>query len=274
MYALNFEYDNRYLSDYGFIVCEFDYSSGAVTANAGSNITFNKVSQHNGRRFNLTSAVYSECITSSFDICKNPDLYSRNDMVITNEEYRNLSLWLNRKKFLKFRLIDDSNSDYVNETCYYNASFNIEKIKIGDVLYGLRLSMETDSPFAHGKDIKVNLKFTAENETKTIQCISDEIGYLYPDLTIICKQNGDISISNTTQECNMIVKNCRAGEVINIFGESQIIMSSLDEHDICNDFNYEFFKIGRTFSNIDNKITVSSPCDISIKYTPIIKDSP
>ena len=74
MYAIDFEYDGQYLSDYGFIVCNFDATSGINIADAGSKITFNKVSRNNGKSYSLTSAKYGECIQCTFDICKNQSL--------------------------------------------------------------------------------------------------------------------------------------------------------------------------------------------------------
>ena len=35
MFALDFEYDGRYLSDYGFIICDFNGSSGAEEITLG-----------------------------------------------------------------------------------------------------------------------------------------------------------------------------------------------------------------------------------------------
>lgn len=49
MRAIDFEYDNRYLSDYGFIICDFNFGSGANEIDAGSTITFNKISRHSGK---------------------------------------------------------------------------------------------------------------------------------------------------------------------------------------------------------------------------------
>lgn len=49
MRAIDFEYDNQYLSDYGFIICDFNFSSGANEVDAGSTITFNKISRHSGK---------------------------------------------------------------------------------------------------------------------------------------------------------------------------------------------------------------------------------
>ena len=43
MYATDFEYDGQYLSDYGFIICDFNYSKGSVTVDTGSKLSFEKV---------------------------------------------------------------------------------------------------------------------------------------------------------------------------------------------------------------------------------------
>lgn len=93
-------------------------------------------------------------------------------------------------------------------------------------------------------------------------------------MIITCNANGDLSIYNELENCTMVIKNCSVGEVISIDGESQTIKTSSDSHDICNDFNYEFFRIGNTIDNRSNRISVSKPCQVVIKYTPIIKDTP
>lgn len=273
MYATNFEYDNQCLSDYGFIVCDFDYSDGAVTADTGSKITFSKVSRNSGKTYSLTGTQYEDCVTASFDICKNPEIYDNyEDREISNNEYRNLMRWLNRRGFFKFKVFDFYS--YERESCYYNASFNIEKIKIAEKLYGLRLTMESSEPFGYGSERLFQLNFSSNSLSRTLMDTSDEIGCTYPDMIITCKQSGDLTISNESVNCTMTIKNCSNNEAITINGKERIITSSLTSHDICNDFNYEFFKIGNTINNRKNIITVSAPCSITIKYFPIIKDQP
>ena len=273
MYAIDFEYDGQYLSDYGFIICHFDYSSGATTADAGSKITFNKVARSNGKQFSLTSAKYDECVQTTFDICKNPDLYENyDDRQITNDEYRDLMRWLNRREFLKFQVFDEDEGE--RDTCYYNVSFNVEKIKIAEKLFGLRLTMESDKPFGYGQEQSVSWTFADSSTTRILSDISDEIGFLYPDMTITCNANGDLSIYNELENCTMTIKNCSVGEVITINGATQIISTTYSSHDIANDFNYEFFRIGNTIDNRNNRISVSKPCNMVIRYTPIIKDTP
>jgi len=61
---------------------------------------------------------------------------------------------------------------------------------------------------------------------------------------------------------------------ITLDGDTHIITTTYTSHDVCNDFNYEFFRIGNTINNRNNRISVSLPCNVVIKYTPIIKDTP
>lgn len=272
MYAIDFEYDGQYLSDYGFIICQFDASTGVNIAEAGSKITFNKVSRNNGKSYSLTGAKYTECVQTTFDICKNPDLYDYEDREITNDEYRDLMRWLNRREFLKFQAFDEMNGE--RDTCYYNVGFNINKIEIAGKLYGLRLTLESDKPFGYGQEQSVSWTFSDVSVSKILSDVSDEIGYIYPNMTITCNAEGDLSIFNELENCTMQIKNCSVGEIITINGESQTIETTYSSHDICNDFNYEFFRIGNTINNRSNKISVSKPCSIVIKYTPIIKDAP
>lgn len=269
MNAIDFEYDGQYLSDYGFIICDFNGSSGADSISAGSALTFNKVSRFGGKLHSLTSTQYDECITTTFDICKDPDVYD--DMEITGDEFRDLMRWLNRREFLKFQ-IHDSELDY--ETCYFEASFNIEKIKIHEVTYGLRLNMETNKPFGYGIEQRVKWTFHDVDASRLLSDISDEIGSIYPSLTITCGADGDLQIYNDFNGCTTEIKNCTNGEVITIDGDTQIISSSLSTHKVYEDFNYEFFKIGNTYNNRNNRISVSKACTLEIRYTPIIKDLP
>lgn len=267
MYALDFEYDGQLLSDYGFIICDFNSSSGADIVTAGSQIVFNIVSRNQGKSYGLTSTQYDECISATFDICKNPDL--ADDLRINDDEYRDLFRWLNRNEFLKCRFVNENEDDR-----YYDVSFNISKVKIGEILYGIELAMVSNRPFAYGEEKNISLTFGASSLTSKFYDTSDEIGYIRPYMTITCLEAGNLTIQNTTYDCKTLINNCSNGEVIYLDNENQIIKSSNESHDICHDFNYDFFKIGNTYSNRENNITVSIPCKIDIRYSPIIKDSP
>lgn len=269
MYATNFEYDGRYLSDFGFIICDFNASSDANIVDSGSKLTFNTVPHNRGKKHSLTSIQYDECIKTTFDICKNPDLYD--DLEISTEEYRDIVRWLNRQEFLRFRIFDDENE---LEPCYYEASFNISKIKISEILYGIELEMTTNRPFGIGKEQYKSYDFQDTSKNYILTDMSDEIGYIYPTIKIMCCEDGDVEISNDLTDTKMMIKNCVEGEEITIDGNTHSINTTISSHDVCNDFNYDYFKIGNTINNRSNKISVSLPCKIELRYSPIIKNSP
>lgn len=278
MYALDFCYDGSYLSDYNFMICTFGGSSDFDFMSVGSKISFNKVPHHMGKINSLVSTKYDECLTASFDICKNTDLYE--DLYISNDEYRQMVRWLNRREFLPFQLIDDIED--IN-FCTYNASFNVEKVLINRQLVGLRLTLETDKPFGYAPMRKLvwDIKEEDVKTKKTVTLIdtSDEIGYTYPTVKITCNKAGKLTITNDFIKnedgdvCQTEIKNCVAGEVITMDGLTHIIKSNKSTH-ICNDFNYEFFRIGNNIKTNENKISVSLPCHLEISYNPIVKDSP
>ena len=269
MKAVDFEYDGQHLSDYDFIICDFDGSSGANTVDIGAKISFNKSPIFQGKKHVLLSSEYEDCVSAEFDICKDPEVYD--DLEITSDEFRDLMRWLNRRRFHEL-CIFDQDEDY--ESVYFNASFNIEKIKIGEKTCGLRLSMETDSPFAHGAEQKFRHTFSNSSDEYVVSDLSDDIGYIYPVLTIKCMADGDITVSNTTFECSCTINNCENGETIVIDGNALSIATDNETHNIYNDFNYEFFIIGNSINNRKNRITVSAQCEIEIRFSPIIKDLP
>ena len=288
MRAEDFEYDGQCLSDYGFIVCDFSYSNGVAESTQGSTITFNTVTRNRGKKNSLTGTQYDECIKTSFDICKNPDLFEYDDRKISKDEYLDMMRWLNRESFHKFHPLPLVDEGLGNETYYFNASFNITKLKIGEVLYGLRLSMETDSPFAYGEEIVKELIFTkthteeitkpdGTNQTVYFQVMEDEssdTGEIHPKVKIkLGRSVGELTIKNDFTNSETVIKNCVAGETIILDGNT-LIISTDSSHDVCNDFNYEFLSIGNSFSSRENKITVSLPCTMTISYVPIIKDVP
>jgi hypothetical protein len=270
MYALDFEYDGRYLSDYGFVICNFGGASDMDVVSAGSKITFNTVPMSFGKRFSLTGTHYEECIQATFQICKNPELYD--DLQISRDEYTDIMRWLNRREFLKFRMLDEWDTE--QETCAYEASFNISKIMVNRVLYGLELTMETNKPFGDGQELSVSWDIQDTSKTYILRDMSDEIGYSYPSMEITVKQGGTLSIHNALEGCTMTLKNCQVGETIRIEGVSHTIISSQNNHRIQDDFNFEFLRIGNTINGRDNRITVSLPCRLKMWYSPVVKNSP
>lgn len=273
MFATDFIYDNIQLSSKGYIVCDFDAPSGVNVVDIGSNITFNKVKRDGGRIYTLASATYEECLTATFDICKDDEKFDKSDMGLSTEEFREIVQWLNRREFLPFRIID--NKDTV---CWYNASFNVDKIIVGDKICGARLTMETDKPFGFGDTYTESHTYGSDKAVWKVPNKSNEIGYLYPTVNIHCLASGELRIFNEMEHCETVIKNCQLGENIEINGATQTISSDVASHKINNDFNWEFPRLGVRIKDGQvqryNNITVSQICSIAIVYTPIVKDLP
>ena len=269
MYAIDFEYDGMRLSDYDFLICSFDGKSGVEIENPGSQLSFNTIAVNDGKKYHLTNSNYGECFNTSFQICKNPEICD--DIKISEREYRQMIKWLNRRKFHQIRFLND---DSIYTPFYFNASFNISKICINSVCYGLELNMITDSPFAYGQKQIFNFFDTNPEKTYYIRSESDEIGDAPVNVKIVLKEAGDLTISNITTDTDTIINNCISGETITIDGINQIIDTNNINHKIANDFNYNFLEIRNTLNDGRNKINFSLNCDVYIDFIPIIKNIP
>lgn len=155
MKAYDFMYDNKSLSEFGLIVCQFD-QKGMDTISNGAKITFNTVPVFGGSRNHLTSTVYEDCLEATIQVCK----YSCSGGVkeITPVEFRELTKWLCRKKFLKFKPLSE---DYID--LYFEASFNVSRIEMNGKIYGLELEVVTNRPFALKEPKTIIIRNTVES---------------------------------------------------------------------------------------------------------------
>ena len=261
MKAKDFEFDGRNLSDFGFILCNFG-SKGLETLSNGANITFNTVSTLSGKKFETASTQYEDCLSAIFQICKascNSDIEE-----ISDSEFRELTKWLSRHKFLKFKILDEGHIDL-----YYEVKFDISRIEIDGCLYGLELEALSNRPFALKEKRKIIIENTEPNGKHSINDTSHEEGYIYPTVEIVVNESGDLSIYNAIEDRTTLIKNCVAGEVITM--DYPIILSSISSHNVQNDFNYIFFRIANSYNNSRNDLTISLPCTIKATYSPIVK---
>ena len=261
MEIYDFEYDGINLSEFGMVICNFG-SKGLETVSNGSTISFNTVPSMNGAKYNLISTQYEDCLEATFQICKN-SCFGKN-MEITPTEFRELTKWLNRKQFKKLKLFS---KEYID--LYYEVSFNISRIEINGKIYGLELEAYTNRPFALHEPRILIVDNKEQDGKHSINDTSHEEGFIYPSVEIVVNADGDLNIYNAIEDRNTFVKNCVVGEVITM--DYPIIKSSISSHNIQNDFNWNFFRIANTFRESRNDLTVSIPCTIKIKYSPIVK---
>ena len=103
----------------------------------------------------------------------------------------------------------------------------------------------------------------------SINDTSYEEGHIYPYVEIAINADGNLNIYNAIEDRSTYIANCVAGEVITM--DYPIIQSSISSHNIQNDFNWNFFRVANTFNDSRNDLTISIPCTIKIKYSPIVK---
>ena len=264
MKALDFEYDGYLLSDFGFMICSFG-DKGLETISNGSKISFNTTPIFNGSKSLLTQVSYDENIECNFAICKNPCVTASGDVEpITATEESQIMRWLNRKRFLKFRVLQDGYEDI-----YFNGSFNIDKYVLDGNVYGFELTFTSDRPYAIYDSIIYNFTISTENGNYVINDISDEIGYIYAKMKIKCLSSGNLIINNSIENRDTVIKNCTQNEIITL--DYPIIESTLISHKLQNDFNFNFVRIANTYENTLNKLTFSLPCEVQLSYNPIKK---
>lgn len=261
MKAKDFEFDGRSLSSFGMVLCRFD--SGGLDTIDGVEITFNTISTMGGLKHALVSTQYEDCLETTLQICKHS--CTSDVQEITSSEYRELTKWLSRKKFLKFKIIDEDHIDL-----YYESAFiSINKIEINGRLIGLELNMITNRPFALKEPRTIIIKNSLNDGAYSISDTSYEEGYIYPQTEITILEDGNLNIYNALEDRNTYIANCVAGEVITM--DYPIIHSSISSHNIQNDFNWNFFRVANTYRNSKNELIISIPCTIKIKYSPIVK---
>ena len=261
MKAYDFEFAGKKLSDYNMMICNFG-SKGLETISNGAKIVFEMIPILGGAKHESVSNKYEDCLETTIQICKN---YCNSDVKeITSTEFRQLTKWLGRKRFLKFKILDEDHIDL-----YYEVKIDVSRIEIDGVLFGLELEIVTNRPFALKEPRTITINNTSYNGNHSINDTSHEEGYIYPHTEIVIKKNGNLNIFNAIENRDTYISDCVAGEVITM--DYPVIKSSISSHDIQNNFNWNFFRVANTFENSRNDLTISIPCTIKIEYSPIVK---
>lgn len=270
MYIVDFEYDNRRLSDFGFMVGHIDDNSGVKQIDVGCDITFETVKNNHSSAHSITSSKYDSVYKAEFEIIKISCKNNHDDVYTTPLELRDLIRWLNVRGHYKFKPFD-TNSDGLDVSYY--GSFNIKELAIAGRLVGLSLSFTSNAP--HGFDDVIELQFEtySENETITIYGDSDDSAIIYPDVSVRCLTDGTLRISNLTSGNSLVVENCSANETITFDGEHKLIVTDNESHKetLYDDFKYDYLDILIERFECENIYEVSIPCEISISYLPLRK---
>jgi hypothetical protein len=267
MRALDFKYDNHWLSEYGFTICTFGDEGGFSSVSSGATLEFQTVSQQNGRFLGVAGAKYSGAISITFSICKEFDDVS--DPYVQQDEIRNIYRWLNRTEFCEF--IPTPMDEYSNDVITYYGSFNVTSIEHCGKTVGFELTFYSNRPFGLGQEIE-EVREVAANEEFLFNVNSDEVGILYPQLfEITLEEGGNFTLTNETENRITLINNCSAGEVVTLDCFNQIATSTASSHKLYNDFNFNFPRFKTSFEDSINVFTASLSCTCRVVYRPVRK---
>ena len=259
--ANGFEFNKKTSDEFGLIICTFD-SGGKEDGKAGSHISFTTSSSPvRNRWLKFGNAIYDEQLEFSFQVAKS------NFKTFDSYELASIQRWLVRKDGYKdFQLIK---SDYDN--IHFNACIpSIQYIEICGEVVGLTINVKCDSPFGYGSYVTKKID-TSENNVLTIVDMSDEIGFIYPDITINVNSDCDIKIHNSIEDRTLYIKKCVENEIITIDSTILQMSTTAVSHNLYENTNYMLPRICNKDNDRKNVFTISGDCVITMKYRPIRK---
>ncbi len=260
LHAEDVIFNNKSLSDFGFMLCEFDGNGSLNRTSVGSTIDLKTIKIKNN--WKVTSSEYKEAVTFTFSICK------RDFSQVSPSEQATINRYFIRKdgyKFLQF-IMKEFEQIYFNVICT-----DIKAVSVGNIDYGLELTFISDSPYGYGKEERyiIDVGGSSMIQKKFID-MSDEVGETYPNLKIEIYQPSTINIKNDLTKCNFELKNCVGGEIITVNSITGDITSSM-RGNIVKDFNYNWFSFGNTYDTRSNSLMLTGRAKVTMFYRQIRK---
>lgn len=267
MQFVDFEYDGTSLSSKGMTVVSFDgMQDDEITTDSQRN--FESISLFNGKYQPFVYSIYEDRLEIDFSIGRNICSNDVEDYFLTVAQLESLQYWLNRPTAHKFKILQDA--EYVN--IFWEGSFNMDWVKLGEKVIGVNLHFISNRPFALGeKEVFTEENLNQDNVIYIIDSSSDE-GSIVPTVEITLKEDGDLELTNTfnEEEIRTIITGCKADEVIT-FSSALQIKSSDSSHKVMDCFNWVFPRIYNVYGNNINRFSSNLDCECTISYNPIRK---
>lgn len=249
--AKDFTFCNKKLSDFGFIIANFDSSSDEDVS--CGNVELITARPPMSSKNIIHGVSYGEPIKLVFQVVKfdfNACICSSEP--VTDKEYEDLMRWLVK-----------TNYNYINfddGDVYFNVTMNVTAKKVGGHIRGFEIIATNDSVYSYSE-----LQFTnLSSGTWLLRDESSVIGYTYPKLYITTKADGEVSIEREGDR-KTVISNCVAGEVLVVDCEHEIIKCSRGAHDLSSDFNFVFFRFFNTEDTNQNNVIVTN-ADVQLSY--------
>lgn len=266
----NFEYDGVTLESMGLQIVSFSgMQDDDITTD--SQRTFNSISLFNGEYQPFITSVFEDRLEIEFSIakqyCTKDSAFLDDSGFFTVQEIEAIQYWLNRPTSHIFKILDEP--EYAD--VYWEGSFNLQWIKVGEDTVGFNATFISNRPYAIGNEVLYE-KDLQPNEELTLADFSYDEGSIVPDIILEIKQDGDLEFTTTFNDKSTVtkIKNCTSGEVIT-FSKMMQITSSNSSHAIYDDFNWIFPRIYNLYGNIINTYKSNLECNCKIYYNPVRK---
>lgn len=281
LYALDFEYANKRLSDFGCMICQISNNeSGIEEVELGCDITFDTVRNSHSSIQKVISATYENVFTTTFEVMKSNCNNSTADHYFNGMELEQLVTWLSRTEYHKFKPLSlDGESDI-----HYYGSFNIKKININNRTIGLSLTFTSNAPYGFGEKVVHEIRRTNYEDNDNFHIFIHGNATIYPIVKITCRTDMPDDIyydndgayyeiwnrsepydTNNGVGCDGFTR----GETLLVDCENKVIHSDKRSNSLlANQFYYDFLYL----TPGDNTLEPLSGCyDITIEYEPIRK---
>ena len=260
MNALNFTYDGVSSEDMGIIMCSYDGDSEITTV--GSKVEFSTAKSPNSYKWLKTNATYTEQLTFTFSLGKNPCMINDEEMYFSSEDQAAIIRWLVRKEYHYLCFYDTDSFQNI----YYNCFMTLEKKQIAGKTIGFTATVTCDAPFGWSEERTA----TVTTDINKVFDTSQEIGYIIPNTVITALSDGDVKVYNDNTNETTVIKNCKANEQITLT-DMMRISSSIEHKNLYDDFgDWVFPKIQNSYNNNVNTFELTN-CKLNIKWREIRK---
>lgn len=234
-----------------------DSSNDSYSADIQTELT-TYLNKRNGT-FNITEQNYSEPMSFTLQIV-NKDFSDFN--VIKEKEIKN---WLCKRGAYSWFNIDVPGYEQI----FWKMNISNPKLKYLGGTVGMEFECILDSPWGYSSLIERTFQITDSDRNILLHINSDEDDYIYPDMTITMKGYGTLEIKNSseTEHRTFSLENTVIDEIITLNNSLPYISSSQNGHNIYNDFNKHWIRLG----NGVNTLTFNLNCIVTFRYREIRK---
>lgn len=278
MYCTDFIFNNRFASDFGYMICSFNNGGDDVVS--GGEVTFTVTKPPSNNKWTFHGSTHESQLVIQFSIAKNDCESSNNDYALSQEEQSAIMRWLQKYDGFKWMAFDQNGFEDV----WYNVQINPQPHYVAGVVIGFDLTCTCDSPYGYSpeREIKKTLdRYSTDNRYSPVFIdYSDKEGEIHPHTIIKAKGNGELKLRSGVCNVNssrnfesymyskdLSIKNITSGTTITLDEDYGLVTGF---NDLTN-FNFVFPFVGNNDESNYNIIENLSDfeVDIYMKYRMI-----